>query len=112
MTRGMMGPKDRREVAAPAVGSGYDVAPGRELVGKDGQSRAITTRTSYGIAPSGEVLYLHGDSSPAGHVHNTLDAVRRYRAAQHWPHWSSIIRNWPVNLRSENAALVIPGHRY
>lgn len=68
--------------AGPAVVKGYDVALGRELVGKDGQSRAISNRTSYVIAPSGEVIYVHSDSNPADHVRNTLEAVRRYRSTR------------------------------
>lgn len=66
--------------AGPAVVKGYDVALGREFVGKDGQPRAITSRTSYVIAPDGSVLYVHSDSNPADHVRNTLEAVRRYHA--------------------------------
>ncbi len=67
--------------AGPAVIKGYDVALGRERVGPDGQARAITNRTSYVIAPSGAVIYVHSDANPADHVRNTLDAVRKYRAA-------------------------------
>ena len=67
--------------AGPTVVRAYDVALGRELVGKDGQARAITNRTSYVIAPSGEVIYAYSASNPADHVRNTLDAVRKYRAA-------------------------------
>lgn len=61
--------------ATPAVISGYDVA----LV-RNGQKLAMTSRTSYVIAPDGKVLYAHSEMSPANHVRNTLAAVRDYRA--------------------------------
>ncbi len=60
--------------ATPAVIAGYDVA----LV-RNGAKTAMTTRTSYVIAPDGKVLYAHSEMSPANHVRNTLAAVRAYR---------------------------------
>lgn len=61
--------------ATPAVIQGYDVA----LV-RNGTKTAMTSRTSYVIAPDGRVIYTHSEMSPANHVRNTLAAVREYRA--------------------------------
>ena len=58
--------------AGPAVVSGYDVALGRQLKGRD-----ITSRTSYVIARDGRVAFVHADMSPAQHVALTLDAVSK-----------------------------------
>lgn len=60
--------------ATPAVIDGYDVA----LV-RNGAKTAMTSRTSYVIAPDGTVLYAHAEMSPANHVRNTLAAVSEYR---------------------------------
>lgn len=65
--------------AGPGVIKAYDVALGRNITGRDGRSRAATTRTSYVIAPDGKIFYVHDDPNYADHVRNTLDAVRRYR---------------------------------
>ena len=60
--------------ASPQVVRGYDV-----LLNKpDGSATAITSRTSYVIAPNGRVVFAHSDMSPAGHVRLTLEAVRGY----------------------------------
>lgn len=59
--------------AAPDVVKAYDVV----LKGATG----YTSRTSYVITPDGKVFYAHDDLNPADHIRNTLDAVRRYRAA-------------------------------
>ena len=56
--------------AGPAVVSGYDVALGRQLKGRD-----ITSRTSYVIARDGRIAFVHSDMNPAEHVSLTLDAV-------------------------------------
>lgn len=66
--------------AGAQVIAGYDVALGRTMIGRDGQPRTITTRTSYVITPEGIIYYAHNDMSYADHVRNTLDAVKRYRA--------------------------------
>ncbi|MFA5988202.1 MAG: redoxin domain-containing protein [Sphingomonas sp.] len=68
--------------AGAAIVKAYDVALGRQVLGKDGIPRAITNRTSYVIAPDGSVLYAHSDANPADHVRNTLDVVQRYRTAR------------------------------
>jgi thioredoxin-dependent peroxiredoxin len=62
--------------ATPAVIQGYDVA----LKKPDGTATAITSRTSYVIAPNGRILFAHSDMNPAGHVRLTLEAVRKYKA--------------------------------
>lgn len=67
--------------AGPNVVSGYDVALGRSITAKDGKTIAATTRTSYVIGTDGKIFYVHNDMNAADHVRNTLDAVRRYRAA-------------------------------
>lgn len=56
--------------AGPAVVSGYDVALGRQLKGRD-----ITSRTSYVIARDGRIAFVHSDMNPSEHVALTLDAV-------------------------------------
>lgn len=61
--------------ASPQVIRGYDVL----LKKPDGSATAITSRTSYVIAPNGRIVFAHSDMSPAGHVRLTLEAVQRYR---------------------------------
>ena len=61
--------------ASPQVIRGYDVL----LKKPDGSGSALTTRTSYVIAPSGRILFAHSDMNPAGHVRLTLEAVRKFR---------------------------------
>jgi peroxiredoxin len=53
--------------AGPAIISGYDVA----LKMRPG----MTDRTSYVIAPSGRVVFVHSEMNYAGHVKSTLAAV-------------------------------------
>jgi peroxiredoxin Q/BCP len=36
------------------------------------------SRTSYVIAPSGEIIYTYSDLSPSQHVSNTLDALQKW----------------------------------
>ncbi|UYY57482.1 peroxiredoxin [Sphingomonas sp. S2-65] len=60
--------------ASPQVVRSYDVL----LKKPDGSATAITSRTSYVIAPNGRVVFAHSDMSPAGHVRLTLEAVRGY----------------------------------
>jgi thioredoxin-dependent peroxiredoxin len=64
--------------ATPAIIKGYDVL----LTKPDGTKTSITDRTSFVIAPSGKILFVHSDPSPADHIRLTLDAVRKYRAAK------------------------------
>lgn len=59
--------------ASPAVISAYDVR--MPLRG------GLSNRTSYVIAPSGRIAYVHSDLSPADHVKNTLQAVRSLKKA-------------------------------
>lgn len=42
----------------------------------------MTNRTSYVIAPNGRIIYAYTDMDWRNHVTNTLEAVRRWRAAQ------------------------------
>ena len=42
----------------------------------------MTSRTSYVIAPNGRIIYAYTDMDWRNHVTNTLEAVRRWRAAQ------------------------------
>lgn len=54
--------------AGPKIIQGYDVAlPQRE---------GMSNRTSYVIAPTGRVAYVHSEMNYAGHVKGTLAAVR------------------------------------
>ncbi len=55
--------------AGPAIISGYDVA----LTFRDKQ---VTTRTSYVIAPTGRIAFVHSDMNYAEHVKSTLAAVK------------------------------------
>lgn len=41
----------------------------------------FANRTSYVIAPTGEILYSYTDLDPSQHVANTLAAVEKYQAA-------------------------------
>lgn len=41
----------------------------------------LANRTSYVIAPTGEILYSYTDLNPAKHVSNTMAVVERYVAA-------------------------------
>lgn len=54
--------------AGPAIVSGYDVA----LKMRPG----MTDRTSYVIAPSGRIAFVHSEMNYAGHVKSTLAAVQ------------------------------------
>lgn len=63
--------------ATPAIIASYGVL----LKKPDGTPTAITSRTSYVIAPGGKILFAHTDMSPADHITLTLDAVRKYRVA-------------------------------
>ncbi|MCW3835104.1 redoxin domain-containing protein [Sphingomonas canadensis] len=64
--------------ASPQVIAGYDVA----FRDADGKAKPITNRTSYVIAPNGRILSVFSDLNYAGHVRNTLDAVRKYRKSR------------------------------
>lgn len=61
--------------ATPEVVQGYDV----QLRKPDGSAAAITSRTSYVIAPSGKIVFAHSDMNPTDHVRLTLEAVRKLR---------------------------------
>lgn len=54
--------------AGPAIVKGYDVALP--------VSGGMTNRTSYVIAPTGRIVYVHSAMSYKDHVKNTLAAVR------------------------------------
>lgn len=54
--------------ASSSVIAAYDV----RLPQREGWSN----RTSYVIAPSGRIAYVHSDLNPTDHVKNTLEAVR------------------------------------
>ena len=57
--------------AGPAIVSDYDVA----LKMRPG----LTDRTSYVIAPSGRIAFVHSEMNYAGHVKSTLAAVEAMR---------------------------------
>jgi thioredoxin-dependent peroxiredoxin len=60
-------------VATSAIAKAYDsVLP---LFGK-------SNRTSYVIAPGGQILYAHSEMDYRNHVTNTLKAVQNWRASQ------------------------------
>lgn len=64
--------------ASPEVIKGYDVL----LKKPDGTPTAITSRTSYVIAPNGKILFAHTDMNPGDHIKMTLDVVRKYKAGK------------------------------
>ena len=54
--------------AGPAIVSGYDVALKMRP--------NVTDRTSYVIAPSGRIAFVHSEMNYSGHVKSTLAAVQ------------------------------------
>jgi len=60
--------------AGPKVVSGYDVALGKQMAGRD-----LTKRTSYVIDRQGRVAFVHDDMNPAEHVSQTLAAVQKLK---------------------------------
>ncbi len=58
--------------AGPAVVSGYDVALGKQVMGRD-----VTKRTSYVIGKDGRVAFVHDDMNPTEHVATTLAAAQK-----------------------------------
>lgn len=58
-------------VASPAIIKSYDVALKRA-----GAPANMTDRTSYVIAPSGKVVFVHSDMNYRDHVAQTLAAVK------------------------------------
>lgn len=60
--------------AGPAVISGYDVALGKQVMGRD-----VTKRTSYVIGKDGRIAFVHDDMNPAEHVSTTLAAVEKLK---------------------------------
>ena len=44
---------------------------------------SYASRTSYVIAPIGEILYVYSSFSPGKHVENTLDALQKWVNAKH-----------------------------
>ncbi|MBC7667335.1 MAG: peroxiredoxin, partial [Gemmatimonadaceae bacterium] len=42
----------------------------------------LSNRTSYVIAPNGKILMAYSDGNFAGHVTQTMDAVKAYKAAK------------------------------
>jgi peroxiredoxin len=45
----------------------------------------VANRTSYVIAPTGQILYSYTALDPSQHVENTLDAVKKWKAAHSTP---------------------------
>ena len=60
--------------ATPAVVKAYDVGFARP-----GAPAGLTNRTSYVIAPSGKIVFVHSDLDYRDHVKLTLDAVKRLK---------------------------------
>ena len=63
--------------AGPEIIKQYDVA-----LGKESNGHAITSRTSYVIAPDGRIVYALDEMSPANHIRGTLAAVQRLKAGK------------------------------
>jgi len=62
-------------VASPAIIKSYDVALKRA-----GMSAGMSDRTSYVIAPSGKIAFVHSDLDYRDHVKRTLEAVKALKA--------------------------------
>lgn len=65
--------------ATPAVVRAYDVAMKRESLPPEARARmptGLTGRTSYVIAPSGRITFVHSDLDYRDHVRLTLQAVQ------------------------------------
>jgi peroxiredoxin len=58
-------------IATPAIIKSYDVAMKRV-----GAPAGMTDRTSYVIAPSGKIVFVHSDLDYRGHVSQSLAAVK------------------------------------
>jgi thioredoxin-dependent peroxiredoxin len=66
-------------MATPEMISGYDVAlsmPGRAM------PPGRTSRTSYVIAPSGQIIYAYSNMDYRGHVTGVLGALKAWKAGQ------------------------------
>jgi peroxiredoxin len=61
--------------AGPAIVKGYDVAL-PPMPNMPNMPAGLTNRTSYVIAPSGRIAYVHSEMSYVAHVKNTLAAVQ------------------------------------
>ena len=59
--------------ATPATIQAYDVKLG---------NTALTSRTSYVIAPDGKIVYVYSEMDAAHHADNTLAAVKAWKAAR------------------------------
>src|SRR3546814_18845566 len=70
--------------AGPRVVAGYDVDIGKKVSINGSAPRQITSRTSYVIAPDGQIIYAHSDSETEGHLRGTPAAVKAWRGSQ--PH--------------------------
>lgn len=62
-------------VASPSIIKSYDVALKRA-----GMSAGMSDRTSYVIAPSGKIAFVHSDLDYRDHVKRTLEAVKALKA--------------------------------
>ena len=56
--------------AGPKVVAGFDVALGKQVLGRN-----VTKRTSYVIGKDGRVAFVHDNMNPTDHVTTTLAAV-------------------------------------
>lgn len=71
--------RDKFAVAADAgakVAAQYDAS--YQVAGKD----MMSSRTSFVIAPDGQILLSHTDSKPQSHIRETLATVKAWKAAQ------------------------------
>jgi thioredoxin-dependent peroxiredoxin len=71
--------------ASPTVVKAYDVAikPTADMPPKVQEMLAgKTSRTSYVIAPDGQVIYAFDNLDYRDHVKNTLDAVKKWKASR------------------------------
>jgi peroxiredoxin len=67
--------------AGPSVVSGYDVAL-PPMPDMPNVPKGLTNRTSYVIAPTGRIAYVHSEMSYVDHVKNTLAAVQAMKQAK------------------------------
>jgi peroxiredoxin len=74
-------------MAAPAVIKAYDVTfkpPANLKLSPEqlAQAASRTDRTSYVIAPNGQIIFVYSNLSPREHVEKTLAAVREWQATK------------------------------
>lgn len=71
-----------RDKFAVAADPGAKIAAKYDTAIQRPNQAAISSRTSYVIAPNGTILLSYTDSKPQAHIEKTMAAVRAWKAAQ------------------------------